>query len=130
MNNVSVRVEEGSKVTLDQAALQIIHPNIAPSEISYHIVQRPQHGYLEVNIGDSHESKVQYGSAVLPQSASTSRDNGVRVFEYEDIEYGQEYNHYLGKGEVRMKYIITYFIGYYVPLLKQLFAKKISNLNN
>ncbi|KAK8744549.1 hypothetical protein OTU49_000862, partial [Cherax quadricarinatus] len=50
LNNSTVRVEEGSRVTINQAALKIMHPNIAPSDITYTIVQRPQNGYLQVDL--------------------------------------------------------------------------------
>lgn len=57
LNNATLKVEEGSRVTIDQAALKIMHPNIAPSDITYVIVQRPQNGYLEVDFGQSTTSE-------------------------------------------------------------------------
>ncbi|CAL4067980.1 unnamed protein product [Meganyctiphanes norvegica] len=53
LNNNTVQVEEGSRVSIDQAALQIQHPNIAPSDITYVVVKRPQYGFLEIDLGDS-----------------------------------------------------------------------------
>ncbi|XP_068247623.1 LOW QUALITY PROTEIN: chondroitin sulfate proteoglycan 4-like [Palaemon carinicauda] len=57
LNNNTVKVEEGSRVTIDQTALKIMHPNIAPSDITYVIVQRPQNGYLEVDVGHTTTSE-------------------------------------------------------------------------
>ena len=47
-------VEESTSVTLDQSALKILQPGVAPSDIVYVVHQPPQHGYLDVD--DDHES--------------------------------------------------------------------------
>lgn len=75
LNNATVQVEEGSRVTIDQAALNIMHPNIAPSDITYIIVQRPQNGFLHIELG---QTAPPYSSTAAAAAASSSRS------EYED----------------------------------------------
>nr|XP_027222459.1 chondroitin sulfate proteoglycan 4-like [Penaeus vannamei] len=70
LNNATVRVEEGSRVTIDQAALKIMHPNIAPSDITYVIVQRPQNGYLEVDLGQTTPSEYEDEASLLKPEVS------------------------------------------------------------
>lgn len=70
LNNATVQVEEGSRVTIDQAALNIMHPNIAPSDITYIIVQRPQNGFLHIELG---QTAPPYSSTAAAAAASASR---------------------------------------------------------
>nr|XP_045596227.1 chondroitin sulfate proteoglycan 4-like [Procambarus clarkii] len=70
LNNATVKVEEGSRVTIDQAALKIMHPNIAPSDITYVIVQRPQNGYLEVDFGQTTTSEYEDDASLLRPEVS------------------------------------------------------------
>ncbi|XP_053634278.1 chondroitin sulfate proteoglycan 4 [Cherax quadricarinatus] len=70
LNNSTVRVEEGSRVTINQAALKIMHPNIAPSDITYTIVQRPQNGYLQVDLGQTKTSELQDEANLLSSKVS------------------------------------------------------------
>lgn len=76
LNNATVKVEEGSRVTIDQAALNIMHPNIAPSDITYMIVQRPHHGFLEVDLGQTSTSDYEHEASLLkPEVCLCKQDN-------------------------------------------------------
>nr|XP_053643918.1 chondroitin sulfate proteoglycan 4-like isoform X2 [Cherax quadricarinatus] len=70
LNNVALKVEEGSRVIIDQAALKIMHPNIAPSDITYVIVQRPQNGYLDVDLGQTTTSEYEDEASLLRPEVS------------------------------------------------------------
>ena len=70
LKNITAKVEEGARVTIDQAVLNIMHPNIAPSDITFVIVQRPQNGYLYIDQG--------------PASSDSSSSSTATNHEYDD----------------------------------------------
>ncbi|XP_076037801.1 chondroitin sulfate proteoglycan 4-like [Oratosquilla oratoria] len=82
LHNKSIKVEEGSKVTLDQASLKVMHPHIPPSDVTYVILQGPQYGYLEVEIGTPSDSSS--GS-----QKRGSRPREVRVFDQALVNEGR-----------------------------------------
>lgn len=65
VHNATVTVQEGTRAIIPQGALDIMHPNIDPSVITYVIVQRPHHGYLEVDHGHTPTSDYEEEEASL-----------------------------------------------------------------
>lgn len=55
-NNRSILVEETTSVSLNKKSLEIVHPNISSSEITYLIRDWPKYGYLEVQSNEENHS--------------------------------------------------------------------------
>ncbi|KAF7993527.1 hypothetical protein HCN44_010122 [Aphidius gifuensis] len=54
-NNNIIFVEEATSVLINKRSLEILHPKISPTEITYLIRELPKNGYLEMqNINDGH----------------------------------------------------------------------------
>ncbi|KAK4294140.1 hypothetical protein Pmani_033209 [Petrolisthes manimaculis] len=89
LNNATVQVEEGSRVTIDQAALNIMHPNIAPSDITYIIVQRPQNGFLHIELGQTAPPYSSSASASEFEDEASHLKPEVSVFDQALINEGR-----------------------------------------
>ena len=82
-NNQTILVEETTSVGLNRKNLEILHPNISSSEITYLIREWPKNGYLEVQSNEeSHSDEVarEDEEASLVRHFDQSMINEGRIF--------------------------------------------------
>lgn len=86
-NNRAILVEEATSVLISKRNLEISHPKITPTEITYLIREWPRYGYLEVQTpsdGHGEESKDDY-EANLVRHFDQSVINEARVYYVQSV---------------------------------------------
>ena len=81
LNNKTILVEEATSILISRKSLEIMHPKIPANEITYHIQEWPQNGYLEVQPQDdmSEETREDY-SGILVKHFEQNLINEGRVY--------------------------------------------------
>lgn len=81
-NNKTIIVEEATSVLLSRQSLEIMHPNIPPAEIVYHVREWPRNGYLELQMHDeqnSEEAREEHSGSAVERFQQSLVNDG-RVF--------------------------------------------------